>query len=174
VRFAARARLVQNTCRVGKMSKPQRSEQGMNFQSVVMNIEDLDRSIDFYDEVFGFTLLARKDQLAAVYAPGSDRAQVIVFRSVATSAARRVGAGHVGIRALVMEADTVDELERVAAALEKRGCLVARHGDDHKWTSVFGRDPDQIALVVGSSLTGGPIELEAWSALHDALYALGE
>jgi lactoylglutathione lyase len=146
----------------------------MNFQSVVMNVEDLDRSIDFYREVLGFTLLSRKDQLAAVYAPQSDRAQVIVFRSVSSSATRRIGAGHVGIRAVVIEVDTLDELERVAAALDKKGCLLARHGDDNTWTSVFGHDPDQIALVVGTSLKSGPIELEAWSALHDALYTLGE
>jgi catechol 2,3-dioxygenase-like lactoylglutathione lyase family enzyme len=147
----------------------------MNFQSVVMNVEDLDRSIDFYREVFGFTLLARKDQLAAMSAPHSDRAQVIVFRAVATSAARLVGAGHVGIRALVLEVDTLDELERVAAALEKQGCLVAQRGDDEKtWTAAFGRDRDQIALVVGTSLTSGPIEVGAWTALHEFLYALGE
>jgi len=146
----------------------------MYFQSVVMNVEDLDRSIDFYREVFGFTLLSRKDQLAAVYPPKSDRTQVIVFRSAATSSARRVGATHVGIRALVMEVDTLDELERIAENLAKHGCLETRHGDDKSWTSVFGRDPDRIALVVGTSLKTGPIELEAWSALHDALYALGE
>jgi catechol 2,3-dioxygenase-like lactoylglutathione lyase family enzyme len=146
----------------------------MNFQSVVLNVEDLDRSIDFYREVFAFTLLARKDQLAAMYAPESERAQVIVFRSIATSSARRVGAGHVGIRALVLEVDTIEKLENVAGALDKHGCLVARHGDDATWTAVFGRDPDQIALVVGASLTSGPIELEAWSALHESLYALGE
>jgi catechol 2,3-dioxygenase-like lactoylglutathione lyase family enzyme len=146
----------------------------MNFQGVVMNVEDCDRSIDFYREVFGFTLLSRKDQLAAVAAPEGDRAQVIVFRSTATSAARRVGGGHVGIRVLVLEVDTLDELERIAEALEKRGCLVARHSDDATWTSVFGRDPDQIAVGVGTSLTAGPIGPEAWAALHDALYALGE
>lgn len=146
----------------------------MNFQSVVMNVEDCARSIDFYCEVLGFTLLSKKDQLAAVYAPENDRAQVIVFRSITTSAARHVGGGHVGIRAFVMEVDTLDELERIAAKLEERGCLVARHGDDATWTAVFGRDPDQIALVVGTSLTTGSIELQAWSALHDALYALGE
>jgi catechol 2,3-dioxygenase-like lactoylglutathione lyase family enzyme len=146
----------------------------MNFQSVVMNVEDLDRSIDFYRDVFGFTLLAKKDQLAAMSAPQSDHVQVIVFRSVSTSAARRVGAGHIGIRALVMEVDTLDELERVAAALDEKGSLVARHGEDNKWTAAFGRDRDQIALVVGTSLTSRPIELEAWTALHESLYALGE
>ena len=53
----------------------------MNFQGVVMNVTDLDRSIDFYCEVLGFTLLSQKEQLAAVNAPGSDRAQVLVLRA---------------------------------------------------------------------------------------------
>ena len=167
-------RHVHSPSKTGKMATPQRSEHGMNFQSVVMNVEDCDRSIAFYTEVFGFTLLSRKDQLAAVYPPDSDRAQVLVFRAIASSAARRVGGGHVGIRALVMEVDTLEELERIAANLEKKRCLVGRHGDDATWTSIYARDPDQIALVVGASLTTGPIELESWSALHDALYALGE
>lgn len=146
----------------------------MNFQGVVMNVEDLDRSIDFYREVFAFSLISRKDQLAAMSAPGSDRAQVLVLRSVGTVSARRVGAGHVGIRALVMEFGTLDDLDRIEAALQKRGCLVGRRGDDATWTAVFGRDADQIALVAGTSLTGGPIGVESWAALHDTLYGLGE
>jgi catechol-2,3-dioxygenase len=156
------------------MSPPQRSEHGMNFQSVVLNVEDLDRSIDFYQEVLAFSLLTKKDQLAAISAPDSERAQVLLLRSVASMSVRRVGGGHVGIRAVVLEVDTIDELERIAAALDKRGCLVARHSDDATWTSVYGRDPDQIALVIGASLTSGPITAESWTALHDALYAIGE
>jgi catechol 2,3-dioxygenase-like lactoylglutathione lyase family enzyme len=147
----------------------------MNFQGVVLNIADLDRSIDFYRDVYAFTLLARKDQLASMYAAGNDRPQVIVLRSVGTTSARRViGAGHVGIRAVVLEIDTVDELERVAAALDERGCLVARHGDDATWAAVFGRDPDHIAVVAGTSLTDGPITLDAWADLDDTLYSAGE
>lgn len=146
----------------------------MNFQSVVMNVEDLDRSIAFYREVFAFSLLSKNDQLAAMSAPESERAQVLVIRSVVSSSARRVGAGHVGIRAFVMEVDALEELDRITAALDERGGLVARHGDDATWKAAYGRDPDQIALVVGTSLTSGPIEVEAWTALHDMLYALGE
>jgi catechol 2,3-dioxygenase-like lactoylglutathione lyase family enzyme len=147
----------------------------MNFQGVVLNVADLDRSIDFYRDVYAFTLLARKDQLASMYAAGNDRPQVIVLRSVGTTSARRViGAGHVGIRAVVLEIDTVDELERVAAALDERGCLVARHGDDATWAAVFGRDPDHIAVVAGTSLTDGPITLDAWADLDDTLYSAGE
>ncbi len=147
----------------------------MNFQGVVLNIADLDRSIDFYRDVYGFTLLARKDQLASMYAAGNDRPQVIVLRSVGTTSAHRViGAGHVGIRAVVLEVDTVDELERIAATLDQRGCLVARHGDDATWAAVFGRDPDHMAVIAGTSLTDGPITLDAWANLDDALYSAGE
>jgi Glyoxalase/Bleomycin resistance protein/Dioxygenase superfamily len=43
----------------------------MNFQGVVMNMADLDRSIDFYREVLGFTLLSQEEQLAAVVLQGA-------------------------------------------------------------------------------------------------------
>ena len=45
----------------------------MNFQGVVMNVVDLNRSIDFYREVLGFTLLSQDEQLATVSAPGSTK-----------------------------------------------------------------------------------------------------
>ena len=53
----------------------------MNFQSVVMNVSNLERSIDFYRDVFSFNVLSQRDQLAALGAPGSDRSQVIVLRA---------------------------------------------------------------------------------------------
>ena len=54
----------------------------MNFQGVVMNVADLDRSIDFYREVLGFALLSQGEQLAAMSAPGSGQPQVIVLRAL--------------------------------------------------------------------------------------------
>ena len=57
----------------------------MNFQGVVMNVGDLNRSIDFYREVLGFTLLSQEEQLAAVSAPGNDHPQVIVLRALGSS-----------------------------------------------------------------------------------------
>jgi catechol 2,3-dioxygenase-like lactoylglutathione lyase family enzyme len=144
----------------------------MNFQSVVVNVADLDRSIEFYRDVLGFTLLTRKDQLAAVYAEGNDRSQVIVFRCLGPTG-HVGGARHVGIRALILEVDVLDELERIAVELQKRDALVSRHGGD-TWTAAFGRDPDRIAVVAGCSLTGDPIPIEAWAALDESLYGLGE
>ena len=60
----------------------------MNLQGVVMNVADLNRSIAFYREVLGFTLLSHEEQLAAVSAPGTEQAQVIVLRALGTSPGR--------------------------------------------------------------------------------------
>lgn len=144
----------------------------MRLQAAVMNVTDLEKSLDFYRDVFGFSELSRKDQLAAMYAPGNEHPQVIVLRALVTTD-RTVGARHAGLRALVLEVDSVDELDRIAAALERQGCLVGRpHGDD--WAAVFGRDLDHTAIVAGASLTSDPIALDAWAGLDASLYGVGE
>lgn len=144
----------------------------MHFQTVVINVADLDRSIDFYRDVLGFTLLSRKDRLAAIAAPADDRAQVIVFRELGTRGVTG-GGRHTGMRALVLEVDSVEELERIATELEGRGCLVGRRTGP-SWSAIFGRDPDHTALAAGTSLTSEPISLDAWAALDESLYGLGE
>jgi catechol 2,3-dioxygenase-like lactoylglutathione lyase family enzyme len=145
----------------------------MNFQSVVMNVSNLDRSIEFYRDVFGFTVLSRRDQLAAVSAAGSERPQVIVLRAFGTSG-RGVGARHIGIRALVLEVDSVTELEEIEQALDRRESLSRRLTDNTTWKAVVGYDPDRITVVAGSALGTGPISLEGWAALDESLYGLGE
>ncbi len=145
----------------------------MNFQSVVMNVSDLDRSIEFYRDVLGFTVLSRRDQLVAVSAAGSERPQVIVLRAFGTSG-RSGGARHIGIRAVVLEVDSLSELEEIEQALIRRESLVRRLTDNATWNAVVGTDPDRITVVVGSSLGAGPITHEGWAALDESLYGLGE
>jgi catechol 2,3-dioxygenase-like lactoylglutathione lyase family enzyme len=146
----------------------------MFFQSIVMNVADLDRSLEFYGEVFGFKLLARQDQLAAMHVPDSERPQVIVLRSLGTSSTRVGGAGHVGMRAFVLDCGSRDELERIATELDRRQSLVVRR-DGGSWTAAFGHDPDRTSVVAGCSLTPGQaITLESWAELNDFLYAVGE
>jgi catechol 2,3-dioxygenase len=141
----------------------------VNFQGVVMNVADLDRSIDFYREVFGFSLLSQKEQLAAIAGPGSDRPQVIVLRALGNSPAR--GARHIGLRAFILEVDTADRLERIVTNLDARKVPVSRrdHGD---WSAVVSRDPDEVAVVV--AWVPGGITEEHWKTLDDFLYGIGE
>jgi len=83
------------------------------------------------------------------------------------------GARHVGMRALIMEVDSVDELEQIASRLDSRGALVRRaHGDD--WTAVVGSDPDRLAVITNCSLGPDPISTGHWSNLTEVIYGVGE
>ncbi len=143
----------------------------MKFQGVVMNVADLNRSIDFYREVLGFTLLSREEQLAAVCAPGSDQPRVIVLRALGSN--RVGGARHIGVRAFILEVESADQLERIASDLDSRRLLVSRR-DHSEWTAVVGRDPDGVAVVVSWHSGGGRITEDGWRTLDDFLYGIGE
>ena len=141
----------------------------MNFQGVVINVADLSRSIDFYREVLGFTLLSQEEQLAAVSIPGNEQPQVIVLRAFGSS--RVGGAGHTGLRAFILEVESADRLERIASDLDSRKLLVSRR-DHSEWTAVVGRDPDGVAIVVAEH--PGGITEHSWGTLDDFLYGIGE
>jgi len=145
--------------------------QRMNFQGVVMNVADLDRSIDFYREVLGFTLLSQKEQLAALAAPDSDRAQVLVLRALGSSPMG--GARHVGLRTFLLGVDSVDQLERIASELDARNALLDRREQDG-WTAVVGGDPDEVSVVVTWHPGGAATEKDGWRTLDDFLYGIGE
>jgi catechol 2,3-dioxygenase-like lactoylglutathione lyase family enzyme len=138
-----------------------------------MNVSDLDRSIEFYRDVFGFILLSRRDQLAAVSVADSQQPQVIVLRALGRTG-RSGGGRHIGMRALVVEVDSVTELDEIERALEQRRSLGPKLTDNANWKAVVGYDPDRIAVVAGTSLGTGPIALESWAALDESLYGLGE
>jgi catechol-2,3-dioxygenase len=143
----------------------------VNFQGVVINVGDLNRSIDFYREVLGFALLSQQEQLAAVSAPGSDHPQVIVLREFGSSPLG--GARHIGLRAFMLEVDSPDQLERISSDLDSRNLLVSRR-DHSEWTAVLGRDPDRVAVVVACHPGGGRISEVGWRTLDDFLYGIGE
>jgi catechol-2,3-dioxygenase len=143
----------------------------MNFQGVIVNVADLNRSLDFYREVLNFTVLSRNEQLATVSAQESDRPQVIVLRAFGSS--RVGGARHIGLRAFVLEVDSIDHLERIASTLDSRGLLISRR-DHSEWTAVVGRDPDGVAVVVACVPGPGPITENSWTTLDDLLYGIGE
>jgi len=143
----------------------------MNFQGVVVNVADLNRSVDFYREVLGFAVLSEKEQLAAVSAPGSDRTQVVVLRALGSG--RVEGTGHIGLQAFLLEVESDDQLETIASKLDSRGALVSRR-DRSEWTAVVGRDPDRVAVVVVWHRGGGRIPEDGWRTLDDFLYGIGE
>jgi catechol 2,3-dioxygenase len=141
----------------------------MNFQGVVMNVADLNRSIDFYRDVLGFTLLSQEEQVAALSAPQSDGSQVIVMRAHGNSIVG--GAGHIGLRAFMLQVESDDQLEQIATAFDSRRLLINRRVHP-EWTAVVGRDPDGVAVVVGH-VSGGIAE-DRWRSLDEFVYGIGE
>jgi catechol-2,3-dioxygenase len=147
----------------------QNVEDRMHFQGVVTNAADLDRAIDFYSQVFGFTVLSREQQLAVLGVSGQDRSQAIVLRSLGSSPLG--GAGHIGLRSFIMEAESAGQLAKIASELESRRLLVARR-EHREWTAAVGRDPDGVTIVV-TWHPGGTSE-DGWKVLDDFLYGIGE
>ena len=143
----------------------------MYFQGVVMNVADLNRSIDFYREVLGFGVLSQEDQLAVVNAPGNDHPQVIVLRAFGSSP--KGGARHIGLRAFILEADSIDQLERIERELDSRKLLVSRR-DHSDWIAVVARDPDGVAVVVAAEPRGERLTDDGWKTLDDFVYGIGE
>ncbi len=143
----------------------------MNFQGALINVTDLDRSIDFYREVLGFALLSHKEQLAALSAPGNANAQILVLRAFGSSPMG--GARHIGLRAFLLEIESADQLERIAVDLEARKLLVGRR-EHTEWSAVVGRDPDGVAVAVAWHSGGEQNTENTWRDLDDFLYGIGE
>jgi catechol-2,3-dioxygenase len=141
----------------------------MNFHGVVINVADLDGSVAFYRQVLGFTVLSREEQLAVVGVSGGDRSQAIVLRAFGTSPLS--GAGHIGLRSFILEADSADQLELIERELDSRKLLVGRR-DHSEWTAVVGRDPEGVAVVV--TWHPGGTTKDGWKVLDDFLYGIGE
>jgi catechol-2,3-dioxygenase len=143
----------------------------VNFQGVVLNVADLSRSIDFYREVIGFTLLTQEEELAVVGVAEGDRTEVLVLRAFGNSPL--TGARHIGLRAFMVGAESAEQLERISSELHARGVLVSRR-EHTEWKAVVGHDPDEVAVVV----VWHPDEARATEGgrrvLDDFLYGIGE
>lgn len=143
----------------------------MNLHGVVVNVTDLKRSIDFYCEVLGFTLLTQAEELAAVSTSGSDDAQVIVLREFGHSPLE--GGRHIGLRSFIMEAESAERQNQIESDLQARKLFLNRR-EENDWTAVVGRDPDGISIVVAWHPDGGGPAARS-NRMPDAfLYSVGE
>ncbi|MFP5318979.1 MAG: VOC family protein [Acidimicrobiia bacterium] len=119
----------------------------------VLYVRDAQRSADFYGEVLGFRQVMRMPRsgpAGAIFlqAEGSSNDHDLGLFSVGQGAApSEAGRRTVGLYHLAWEVDTLDDLERVSAALAERGALVG--ASDHGSTkAVYARDPDGIEFEV--------------------------
>jgi catechol 2,3-dioxygenase-like lactoylglutathione lyase family enzyme len=142
----------------------------LTLQSALLNVTDLQQSIDFYREVFDFHLVSQGDRVAALMIYEKNRRQVLTLRELGRNAYHG-GRGNIGLRMFSFEAGSPDELEVIEQRFVARQALVWHRTTD-TYRAIMGLDPDRIEIAVALSLSGTPIATESWQNLDDMIYAI--
>src|SRR5918994_3626104 len=112
----------------------------------VLFVRDLERSVGFYRDVMGFSVVDMTPDgfrgAAFLQAPDSTNDHDLgLFEVGSQAAASGAGRSTVGLYHLAWEVDTLATLRDLAGRLSEAGALVGR--SDHGTTkSLYGRDPD--------------------------------
>ncbi len=107
----------------------------------VLFVRDLDRSVDFYRQAFGFEEIGReRGMMAFLRAAGSSNHHDLGLFAVGAEAPRPPR-GATGLYHLAWQVPTIDDLASAARSLGKIGALGG--ASDHGATkSLYGKDPD--------------------------------
>ena len=107
----------------------------------VLFVADLERSIAFYDQAFGMTVMAREPRANAAFLrlPRSGNHHDLGLFGVGAQPPRR--RGQLGLFHLAWQVDTIEELREARDTLAQLDALTGEssHGATK---SVYGRDPD--------------------------------
>lgn len=114
----------------------------------VLYVRDVARSVAFYEDVLGFRNLGGPPGAAFLQAAGSSNDHDLALFQIGTAAGPSLaGRATVGLYHLAWEVDTLEELERIAGELSRRGALVG--ASDHGTTkALYGKDPDGLEFEV--------------------------
>jgi catechol 2,3-dioxygenase-like lactoylglutathione lyase family enzyme len=116
--------------------------QGARLGSVVIFVQDLDRSVTFYTEVLALKVSDRSPTAALLT---SDSGAQLILRAMGSNAAHALGS--VGVHYVIWTADGKEDLDRAERALRERSA--------HRQTrisagieAVEGRDPDDLVVMI--------------------------
>jgi len=116
--------------------------QGTRIGSVVMFVQDLDRSVSFYQELLALEV-ADSSTTAALLA-SADGTQLIL-RAMGGGAVHSLGG--VGVQYVIWTAPSQEDLERSERVLKERSAHLDTRTSG-RTTAVEGRDPDNIAVMI--------------------------
>ncbi len=120
----------------------QQMANGARIHSAVMFVQELDRSVSFYEDILGLKPVSRDATAALLMSPAGSQ---LILRAMGSNAAHPLG--NIGFQYVIWSAADRDELSRSEQALRARSALRdSRSYDDV--TVVEGRDPDDIAVMI--------------------------
>ena len=116
--------------------------QGTRIGSVVMFVQDLDRSVSFYTELLALEV-ADRSATAALLA--SANGTQLILRAMGGSAVHSLGG--VGVQYVIWTAPGKEDLDRCERVLKQRSAHLDTRTSGRA-TAVEGRDPDNIAVMI--------------------------
>jgi catechol 2,3-dioxygenase-like lactoylglutathione lyase family enzyme len=129
----------------------------LSIQAALLNVRNLHRSVEFYQNVLGLRPTAREDRVAALMIDETNRRQVLVVREVEGANPVHMGRGSIGPRLLALEAGTLDELEVIEHRLTERHAFIGRRvRREALLIRVEVRDLHRLAVAAGRWSCGQP------------------
>jgi catechol 2,3-dioxygenase-like lactoylglutathione lyase family enzyme len=115
---------------------------GSRLGSVVMFVQNLDRSVNFYRQVLALEVSDHSPTAALLTSAGGSQ---LILRSMGSGAVHSLGG--VGVQYVIWTADDDEELDRCERALKE----LSAHRDTRAAgpaRAVEGRDPDDIVVMI--------------------------
>jgi catechol-2,3-dioxygenase len=116
---------------------------GSRIGSAVMFVQDLGRSVQFYQEVLGLAVADRSPTAALLV---SAQGTQLILRAMGSQGTHALGG--VGLQYLIWTADDADDLQRCERALTERSAYRDTRSSAGV-TVVEGSDPDDITVMIG-------------------------
>ena len=117
-------------------------EHAARVTSSVIFVSDIDRSVDFYRDVFACEVTIRKPQAALLLAPGGFQIYLI-----GRSARTPHPSGGIGPQYLIWAVNSADDLHELEQALRRYGRITHTYISGGV-TFIAGRDPDGIRILM--------------------------
>jgi catechol-2,3-dioxygenase len=136
--------------------------QDVRLGSVVMFVQQLDRSVAFYQDVLGLEVTDR-DSTAALLVAGSG--SQLILRAMGANAAHPLGG--VGVQYVTWTVAEKADLDRCEHALKERQAHRETRVSEGS-TAVEGRDPDDIVVMISHHIAGQaathhlPLRIYGW------------
>ena len=115
---------------------------GARLSSVVVFVQDLDRSVSFYTDVLALEVADRSPTAALLISPEGSQ---LILRAMGSKAAHALGS--VGVQYVIWTADGQEDLDRCEGVLRARSAYREARSSGEV-VVVEGRDPDDIVVMI--------------------------